>query len=68
MSIVRQLFGYALLAFITLGYLQSQVAALTGGAQEYARSVDAQPWISLSLVALIGSIVLALIPERGQEP
>ena len=48
-----------------LGYAGSQFAALQGSGASYAVKIDSPPIQLLSLVILLGSVLLAFIPDKG---
>ena len=56
----------AALAFLFVGYLASQIAALNGpvAQADYATKADAAPIRALASLFFFGAIVLALVPER----
>ncbi len=67
MTSLRRLLSYIVLSLLTLGYLASQWAALTGVAPDYAARVDIPQVKLLSLLLLVAALVLAFIPDREAE-
>lgn len=67
MSRIRTAFAIGLTAFLVLGYLGSQFAALFGDVQAYSRAVDVPSVKLLSLLALVGVVGLAFVPRRDEE-
>ena len=56
------------IALLTLGYLGSQYAAMTGTSREWAQRMDQPPVVLVSLVLFVGAVILFLLPDReGDE-
>ena len=51
---------------LTVGYLASQSAALTGQAKEYAEKVDRPEIVYLALFFFLAALVCFFIPEKGE--
>ncbi len=56
------------LVLLLLGYLASQVAALSGEAADYSARVDVAPVRWLALAVLGVAVALSLIPDREDSP
>ncbi len=52
---------------LTAGYLGSQLFYFTQRAPEWAAKIDTAPVVWLALFVFVGSIVLALIPDRTES-
>jgi len=46
------------------GYTASTIASLTGDPRAYAKSIDQPSIAMLALLLLLGSLILAFIPDR----
>jgi hypothetical protein len=67
MSKVRTLLGGVILTLLTLGYLASQYAYFYGDPVDYAARID-QPQVKLlSLILFVALLVLAVVPDKGEE-
>lgn len=67
MNRIRLLIGAILSVLLTLGYLASQYAAITGQTAEYAARIDQPQIIVLALIAFLGAIVFFLLPPEKEE-
>jgi len=67
MKKVRLLLGGISAVLLTVGYLASQSAALSGQAKEYAEKVDRPEIVYLSLFFFLAALVFFFIPDR-EEP
>ena len=67
MRTLRTALTAATLSLLCLGYAASQFAYFQGRFVEYAASVDIPPVRMLSGLLLLSAIVLAFIPDRGEE-
>jgi uncharacterized transporter YbjL len=67
MSSIRRLVGGIVMGLLVLGYLASQVAALTGTAAEYAARVDQLPVQMLSLFLFLTALGLAVVPDKEES-
>lgn len=65
MKSLRTLLSIIVLGLLMLGYAGSQFAALQGSGASYAVKIDSPPIQLLSLVILLGSVLLAFIPDKG---
>ena len=49
------------------GYLVSQASYFSGTTQAYIEGLDASPVPLISLILLVCTVVLAFVPEKGEE-
>lgn len=67
MTNLRTALSALLAVLLVLGWGGAAFAAMNGTASDWAVKTDAAPIRLLSLVALVGSVVLAFVPEREPE-
>lgn len=65
MKSLRNLLSIIVVGLLALGYAASQLAALQGSGASYAVKIDSPPIQMLSLAILLGSVLLAFIPDKG---
>ena len=65
---VRAALTVLLAALLVLGWGGAALAALGGTAADWSAKADAAPIRLLALVALLGALALALVPDREPEP
>ncbi|MFZ4506310.1 MAG: hypothetical protein ACOYON_01265 [Fimbriimonas sp.] len=68
MKLLRFILSVVSVLLLGGGYLASQFMALQGRGSEYAQKVDQSSIIQLSLLLLVAAILLAFVPDRGEEP
>jgi hypothetical protein len=64
---VRLLLGGISAILLTVGYLASQSAAMTGQAREYAEKVDRPEIVYLSLFFFLAALACFFVPDK-EEP
>jgi hypothetical protein len=67
MNRIRVLIGAILSVMLTLGYLASQYAAISGQTVEYAARIDQPQIVILSLIAFLTAIGFFLLPLEKEE-
>ena len=67
MTNLRTALTTLLVALLVAGWGGAALAAMVGNAADWAVKVDAAPIRLLALVALLGAVLLAFVPERESE-
>lgn len=63
MTSLRTLLSGAVILLLGLGYMASQIFAMQGRGVEWMEKIDSTPIVLLALLLLLGSAVLAFIPD-----
>lgn len=64
MKTIRLVLALIVLLALGAGYAASQLAYFQGRAAEYAASVDTPLVQGLALLLLLGTVILAFVPDR----
>lgn len=68
MSLLRTTISAVVLLALALGYAASQFAFFSGQAPTYSATADHLPVRLFAGIVLLVAIVLAFVPEKGEQP